>query len=70
MKPTVENILLADKYGREHFRRGGISVPIYDNYFRGMLQIAAGDNQDCLPLLQAWTRGWHSENLINESTKI
>jgi hypothetical protein len=70
MSKTTENLLLADKYGREHFRRGGISVPIYDSYLRSLLETAYSASQDCLPLLQAWAHGWHSENLINESTKI
>lgn len=67
MSSTVENILLADKYGREHFRRGGISVPIFDRYFCALLK---GAGNGVLPLLEAWTHGGHSENLINESTKI
>ena len=48
----------AEQMGKEAHENGKTSVPALDQDFMGKLP-----SNGCLPLLEAWTKGWHTANL-------
>jgi len=52
------NTKQAEQMGKEAHKNGKKSAPVLDQSFMTKLP-----SNGCLPLLEAWTKGWHTANL-------